>query len=98
VSDHSEIIRALPDVHRWVEARALLLTGSCDVFGVRTAPDVSVIVRADPSVHTLESCVLRIAGRRGVEAGTQSPPSWRLAVKLGFEPIDELAFSQRPGQ
>ena len=52
MSDRSEIIRALPDVHRWVEARALLLTGSCDVFGFRAAPDVSVIVR-DADAETL---------------------------------------------
>lgn len=45
MADRVELARALPDVHRWVEARALLLAGACDVFEFRAAAELSAIVR-----------------------------------------------------
>ncbi len=41
----SKVLERLPDVHRWVEPRALLLRATCDVFGYQEAPELSVIVR-----------------------------------------------------
>ena len=45
LADHFQLASALPDVHRWVEARALLLAESCDVLEFRAAPELSAIVR-----------------------------------------------------
>ena len=42
--------------------------------------------------------LMRGQGKEPVwQAELNNPPSWRLAEKLGFEPIDELAFFQRDG-
>lgn len=34
----------LPDVPRWVEARALLLSGECEVLGLREEPELAFVV------------------------------------------------------
>ncbi len=41
----SKVLDRLPDAHRWVEPRALLLRATCDVFGYEEAAELSVIVR-----------------------------------------------------
>jgi RimJ/RimL family protein N-acetyltransferase len=42
----------LPDIPRWVEARALLLSGECEIFGLAETPRLSVAVR-DPSTGSV---------------------------------------------
>ncbi|MDF2628423.1 MAG: acetyltransferase [Symbiobacteriaceae bacterium] len=47
LSLHHALANKLPDLPRWVEARALLLSGRADLFGLQEAPDLSVVLR-DP--------------------------------------------------
>jgi len=42
----------LPDIPRWVEARSLLLSGQCAVFGLREEPTQSFVVR-DLSIESV---------------------------------------------
>jgi RimJ/RimL family protein N-acetyltransferase len=42
----------LPDLPRWVEARAYLLAGACEVRGLRWAPALSLVLR-DPDLDLL---------------------------------------------
>jgi len=44
LSNHS-IAQRLPDLPRWVEARALLLWGPCEIFGLQEEPELSLVVR-----------------------------------------------------
>ena len=37
-------MRHVPDLPRWVEARALI-AGGCDLFGVSIEPEVTAVVR-----------------------------------------------------
>lgn len=46
------IARRLPDIPRWVEARSLLLSGECEIFGLTDAHDISLAVR-DPSTGSV---------------------------------------------
>lgn len=39
-----DLSRHVADIPRWVEARALLLAGACDVFGVSIEPELSAVV------------------------------------------------------
>jgi RimJ/RimL family protein N-acetyltransferase len=57
----------LPDIPRWVEARALLLSGECEIFGLEEAPRLSVAVR-DPSTGSV--IVVGRPSRAAVRAAT----------------------------
>jgi hypothetical protein len=46
------IAQRLPDIARWVEARSLLLSGDCEVFGFEEMPELSLAVR-DPSTGSV---------------------------------------------
>ena len=46
------IAHRLPDIPRWVEARSLLLSGQCEIFGLTEAHDLSLAVR-DPSTGSV---------------------------------------------
>jgi RimJ/RimL family protein N-acetyltransferase len=46
------IARQLPDIPRWVEARALLLSGDCEIFGLEETPKLSFAVR-DPTTGSV---------------------------------------------
>ena len=80
-TDRVELARALPDVHRWVEARALLLAGACDVFEFRAAPQLSAIVRdaeqttlfviGNPDASVVETVLRRSPLVREVVAGNE---------------------------
>jgi GNAT superfamily N-acetyltransferase len=52
VSTPQSIARRLPDIPRWVEARSLLLTGACEIFGLEDGPPLSLAVR-DPSTGSV---------------------------------------------
>jgi RimJ/RimL family protein N-acetyltransferase len=39
------LAKRLPDLPRWVEARALLLGGACEIHGLREEPELSFVVR-----------------------------------------------------
>jgi GNAT superfamily N-acetyltransferase len=39
------IAAKLPDLPRWVEVRADLLWGECEIFGLETGPELSLVVR-----------------------------------------------------
>lgn len=49
------IAQRLPDIPRWVEARSLLLSGDCEVFGLDEASELSLAVRepSTGSVHVV---------------------------------------------
>jgi ribosomal protein S18 acetylase RimI-like enzyme len=51
LSNHS-IAHRLPDLPRWVEARSLLLWESCEIFGLQTEPEPSLVVR-DPESESI---------------------------------------------
>lgn len=97
MSSHSEIVRALADTHRWIEARALLLDGSGDVFGYRETPAVSAIVRdaeaetlfviGTPDVSVVESvlrqspCVREVVAKEHASNLVDALPGWsRMAI------------------
>ncbi len=46
------IAQRLPDLPRWVEARALLLSGDCEIFGLQEEPELSLVVR-DPDTGSV---------------------------------------------
>src|SRR5688572_2450982 len=50
-SNHS-IAKRLPDLPRWVEARALLLSEPCEIFGLKEEPELSLVVR-EPETGTV---------------------------------------------
>jgi RimJ/RimL family protein N-acetyltransferase len=52
VTSTRAIAHRLPDVPRWVEARSLLLSGDCEIFGLEVTPGLSVAVR-DPSTGSV---------------------------------------------
>ena len=39
------LVRALPDVPQWVETRSMLLSGRCEVFGLKEGEDLGFVVR-----------------------------------------------------
>ncbi len=52
MSSTLSIAQRLPDLPRWVEARALLLGGPCEVFGLQEGPEPSLVVR-DPDTNSV---------------------------------------------
>jgi RimJ/RimL family protein N-acetyltransferase len=46
------IANRLSDIPRWVEARSLLLSGDCEIFGLEETPELSLAVR-DPSTGSV---------------------------------------------
>ncbi|WP_290650626.1 hypothetical protein [Aquisalimonas sp.] len=46
------LARMLPDLPRWVEARALLLWGRCELCGLHEAPELSFVV-GDPATERI---------------------------------------------
>jgi RimJ/RimL family protein N-acetyltransferase len=69
------IARRLPDIPRWVEARSLLLSGDCDVFGLEDGASLSLAVR-DPSTGSViivgrpDAAAVRAAVRGIMHDGT----------------------------
>ena len=64
---------ALPDIPRWLETRSMLLSGSCDVFGLAETPETSFVARdrafglvcvvGAPGAHAIREAVALSAGR-----------------------------------
>lgn len=46
------IIQKLPDVPRWVEARDVLLSGECTIFGLREGRELSIVIQ-DPEDESI---------------------------------------------
>ncbi|MBX3205965.1 MAG: GNAT family N-acetyltransferase [Labilithrix sp.] len=46
---HQAIARTIPDIPRWVEARAYLLTGDCEIFGLDESNEEPALVVRDRS-------------------------------------------------
>lgn len=44
-----QLASKLPDLPRWVEARALLLWNACEVFGLHETPELSFVLRSQTS-------------------------------------------------
>ncbi len=65
----SGLVQRLPDLPRWVEARAWLLWGRCEIFGLREEPELSLVIR-DPAtegvvvIGTPEVNAIRVAVAR----------------------------------
>lgn len=49
---NNSLARRNPDLPRWVEARALLLSGDCEIFGLQEEPELSLVVR-DPETESI---------------------------------------------
>jgi hypothetical protein len=62
------IARRLPDIPRWVEARSLLLSGDCEIFGLADGASLSFAVR-DPSTGSV------------IVVGRPDPSAVRAAVR-----------------
>jgi len=45
MTSNRSIVERLPDLPRWVEARALLLWEPCEIFGLQEEPELSLVVR-----------------------------------------------------
>lgn len=45
-SDLKRLALALPDIPRWVETRALLLTGECELFGLDDENDLAFVINS----------------------------------------------------
>jgi hypothetical protein len=56
------LVRALPDVPRWVETRSMLLSGRCEVFGLEEDEDLGFVVR------DAEDVLISVVGRPGSDA------------------------------
>jgi RimJ/RimL family protein N-acetyltransferase len=56
------LVRALPDVPRWVETRSMLLSGRCEVFGLEEGEDLGFVVR------DAEDVLISVVGRPGGDA------------------------------
>jgi GNAT superfamily N-acetyltransferase len=56
------LVRALPDIPRWVETRSMLLSGRCEVFGIEEGEDLSFVVR------DAEDVLISVVGHPGREA------------------------------
>lgn len=56
------LARALPDVPQWVETRSMLLSGRCEVFGLKEGEDLSFVVR------DAEDVLISLVGRPGSDA------------------------------
>jgi RimJ/RimL family protein N-acetyltransferase len=52
MSSNRSIAQRLPDLPRWVEARALLLWEPCEIFGLQEEPELSLVVR-DPDTDSV---------------------------------------------
>ena len=69
----------LPDIPRWVEARGLLLSSCCEVFGLEEQPALSFVLR-DPDVESIfvigapDESVLRDVAGQGAPGGVIATP------------------------
>jgi GNAT superfamily N-acetyltransferase len=78
LSNHA-IAQRLPDLPRWVEARALLLGEPCEIFGLQEDPDLSLVVR-DPDtelvfiIGTPAVTAVHAAVRKNVRGGEVIAP------------------------
>ena len=69
---HARLVRALPDIPRWVETRSILLSGHCEVLGLDDAGgELSFVVRDTASKEIYASVVGRPAACAIVEAVSQ---------------------------
>lgn len=41
----ANLAQKIPDLPRWVEARALLLTEACEIYGLQETPELALVVR-----------------------------------------------------
>lgn len=90
------IVQRLPDLPRWVEARALLLRDACEISGLQEEPGLSLVLR-DPSdesvfvIGTPAATAVQAAVQKNVRGGsvvapqeqatwlTQALPGWTRA-------------------
>ena len=74
------LARRIPDLPRWVEARATLLWECGEVYGLREGPELSLVVR-EPEVElvtvvgTPELEAIREAVRANARGGTVIAPA-----------------------
>jgi RimJ/RimL family protein N-acetyltransferase len=68
VRSTQSMARQLPDIPRWVEARALLLSGDCEIFGLEEAASLAFAVR-DPTTGSV--IVVGKPSRSAVHAAVQ---------------------------
>src|SRR5918992_3833760 len=93
VRSTQSIARRLPDIPRWVEARALLLSGECEIFGLAERPRLSVAVR-DPSTGSV--IIVGRPSRLAVRAATEGIMHDRCVV-ASLDDADWLA-QKLPGR
>ena len=94
------IARTLPDIPRWVEARALLLQGDCEISGVQENPELSfvfhdsetdtVFVIGEPGTDSVHAAVRKGAG--------EVIASWHDAARLtgllpGYTPSRIIVYT-----
>jgi RimJ/RimL family protein N-acetyltransferase len=58
----NRLAQALPDVPRWVETRSMLLSGRCEVFGLKEEEDLDFVVR------DAEDVLISVVGHPGRDA------------------------------
>ncbi len=83
----------LPDVPRWVEARASLLWNRCEVLGLQESPELSLVTR-DPATELVtvigrpDGSAVEAAVRRNTRGGALVAPSeearWLAGVLTGW--------------
>ena len=83
----SAALAKLPDVHRWVEARATLLAPEGRVFGMRTGDEASFVVREHASSAVF---VVGLPDRGTLHAALARPPRATEAI-VGIEHAAVLA-------
>lgn len=78
------IVQRLPDLPRWVEARALLLWDACEISGLREEPGLSFVLR-DPSdesvfvIGTPAAAAVQAAVQKNVRGGSVVAPQEQAA-------------------
>ena len=91
----AEIAQNLPDVPRWVEARACLLDGPCELLGLQEQPELAVVIHDSagsifvigrPAAHTVRAAVQQNPKGTLVAAPDLAawladilPPDWKYA-------------------
>jgi GNAT superfamily N-acetyltransferase len=68
------LVGLLPDISRYVEARALLFWGQCEIFGFQAGPDPSVVLRDAEAgdifvIGVPDDSAVRVAAERGQGRG-----------------------------
>lgn len=68
---YARILRTLPDIARWVKTRSILLSGHCEVLGLKDGEELSFVVRDTAADEIYVSVVGRPAACAIVKAVSQ---------------------------